>query len=120
MTILLGCIADDYTGATDLANTLVRPGLRTVQFFGPPEPGNTVPKTDAVVIALKSRTNPAGEAIELSLAGLDWLQGAGAAQYFFQILLHIRFDGKKQYRPRRRCLDGRIGHGFYHCLPGLP
>ncbi len=71
MTILLGCIADDYTGATDLANTLVRQGMRTVQFFGPPGPGNTVPETDAVVIALKSRTNPAGEAIEQSQAALD-------------------------------------------------
>ena len=43
-----------------------------------------MPKTDAVVIALKSRTNPAGEAIEQSLAALDWLQGGGAAQYFFK------------------------------------
>jgi uncharacterized protein YgbK (DUF1537 family) len=39
MTILLGCIADDYTGAMDLANTLVRQGMRTVRFFGPPGPG---------------------------------------------------------------------------------
>ncbi|MBT5897980.1 MAG: four-carbon acid sugar kinase family protein, partial [Rhodospirillaceae bacterium] len=84
MTILLGCIADDYTGATDLANTLVRQGMRTVQFFGPPGADVTVPEADAVVIALKSRTNPVAEAIGQSLDALRWLQGAGAAQFFFK------------------------------------
>ena len=56
--ILLGCIADDMTGATDLANTLVREGMRTVQMIGVPPPGIAVPDSDAVVVALKSRTAP--------------------------------------------------------------
>ena len=80
MTILLGCIADDYTGATDLANTLVRQGMRTVQLFGPPAPDLAVPEAEAMVIALKSRTNPVDQAIAQSLSALEWLQGAGAAQ----------------------------------------
>ena len=76
MTVLLGCIADDFTGGTDLAGMLVKAGMRTVQMIGvPQEPiGDDI---DAVVIALKSRTTPAAEAIEESLAALAWLQQAG-------------------------------------------
>ena len=81
MTILLGCIADDFTGATDLANTLVRQGMRTVQYFSPPDNDVVVPEADAIVIALKSRTNPVEEAITQSLDALQWLQKAGAAQF---------------------------------------
>ncbi|MBT3331924.1 MAG: four-carbon acid sugar kinase family protein, partial [Rhodospirillaceae bacterium] len=84
MTILLGCIADDFTGATDLANTLVRQGMRTVQYFSPPDNDVVVPEADAIVIALKSRTNPVEEAITQSLDALQWLQKAGAAQFFFK------------------------------------
>ena len=62
---LLGCIADDFTGATDLASTLVRQGMRAVQVIGVPD---RVPDADAVVVALKSRTVPAAEAVAQSLA----------------------------------------------------
>ena len=84
MSVLLGCIADDFTGATDLANTLVRHGMRTVQLFDVPGPDTPVPDTDAIVVALKSRTAPAAEAVEQSLASLAWLQAAGARQFFFK------------------------------------
>ena len=73
----LGCIADDFTGATDLANNLVRSGMRVVQTIGVP----TTPLSadvDAVVVALKSRTVPKAEAIAQSLAALKWLQAQGA------------------------------------------
>ncbi len=56
---LLGCIADDFTGATDLASTLVKNGMRTVQLIGVPADGDPVPDADAIVVALKSRTTPA-------------------------------------------------------------
>ena len=84
MPVLLGCIADDFTGATDLANTLVRQGMRAVQIFGVPGPETPVPDTDAVVVALKSRTAPAAEAVANSLASLDWLRAAGSRQIFFK------------------------------------
>jgi uncharacterized protein YgbK (DUF1537 family) len=84
MAVLLGAIADDFTGATDLANTLVRQGMRTVQLFGVPARGLPVPDVDAVVVALKSRTIPAGEAIAQSLAALNWLRRAGGRQFFFK------------------------------------
>jgi uncharacterized protein YgbK (DUF1537 family) len=68
MPILLGSVADDFTGATDLANTLVKAGMRTVQLLGVPRAGLSVPDADAVIVALKSRSNPASEAVESSLA----------------------------------------------------
>jgi uncharacterized protein YgbK (DUF1537 family) len=81
--LLLGCIADDFTGATDLANNLVRAGMRVVQAIGVPgAPLDT--EADAVVVALKSRTLPMGEAIAQSLAALRWLQAQGAQQIYFK------------------------------------
>ena len=69
MTILLGAIADDLTGATDLANTLVRQGMRTVQMIGVPT--RLVPDgVDAIVVALKTRAIAADEAVAQSLAAL--------------------------------------------------
>src|SRR5213596_2860705 len=84
MSVLLGAIADDFTGATDLCNTLVRRGLRTVQLIDVPSPATEVADAEAVVVALKSRTIPAAEAIEKSLAALAWLQQAGARQILFK------------------------------------
>ena len=84
MSVILGAIADDFTGATDLANTLVRQGMRTVQLIDVPPPGTPVPDVDAVVVALKSRTIAADDAVRQSLAALDWLRAAGCRQYFFK------------------------------------
>src|SRR5690349_14359446 len=81
---LLGCIADDFTGATDLASMLVRNGMRTVQVIGVPAPDEAPPEADAVVVALKSRTIPATDAVRQSLEALRWLQGAGCRQFFFK------------------------------------
>lgn len=78
---LLGCIADDFTGATDLANMLVRGGMRTVQTIGVPQQMPDV-AADALVIALKSRTIAVAEAIEQSLQALRWLQQQGCRQFF--------------------------------------
>jgi uncharacterized protein YgbK (DUF1537 family) len=83
MTLLLGCIADDFTGATDLAGILVKAGMRTVQLIGVPD-GPVPEGVDAIVVALKSRTLPAAEAVGESLAALHWLRAAGARQYFFK------------------------------------
>lgn len=82
--MLLGCIADDLTGATDLAMILVREGMRTVQIVGVPTASTQLPDADAVVIALKSRTIPPQEAVSQSLACCRWLKEAGALQIFFK------------------------------------
>ena len=81
--LLLGCIGDDFTGSTDLANTLVRNGMRTVQLLGVPDDA-IVPDADAIVIALKSRTSPVKDAIAESLAARRWLQRRGAKQLYFK------------------------------------
>ena len=69
MAALLGCIADDFTGGTDLAGMLVKHGMRTVQMIGVPQ-GRLPEDVDAVVVALKSRTTPVPEAVAESLAAL--------------------------------------------------
>ena len=84
MPLLLGCIADDFTGATDLANNLVRAGMRVVQTIGVPS-GPLSAEVDAVVVALKSRTIAAAEAVAQSLDALRWLQAQG-----------VHFDGMAQ------------------------
>ena len=83
MGLLLGCIADDFTGATDLANNLVRAGMRVVQTIGVPvEP---LPSDcNAVVIALKSRTIAPEQAVSQSLAALRWLQAHHVEQVYFK------------------------------------
>jgi len=78
----LGVIADDFTGATDVASMLVRAGMRTVQVIG--VPNGPAPQADAVVVALKTRTVPAADAVRESLAALRWLQAAGMRQCYFK------------------------------------
>jgi uncharacterized protein YgbK (DUF1537 family) len=84
MSVLLGAIADDFTGATDLCNTLVRHGMRTVQLIDVPSPDAEIVDAEALVVALKSRTIPAEEAVAKSLDALSWLRKAGAQQILFK------------------------------------
>jgi uncharacterized protein YgbK (DUF1537 family) len=85
VTLALGCIADDYTGASDLANTLTRAGLRTVQTIGVPSDDLKLPEVDAVVVSLKSRSIEAGLAVSRSRAAEKWLRGRGADHVLFKI-----------------------------------
>ena len=81
--MLLGSIADDFTGASDLANTLAKSGFRTTQFIGVPEKP-AAPDCEAGVVALKSRSIPAADAVAQSLAALGWLRAQGAEQFLFK------------------------------------
>ena len=119
MGVLLGCIADDFTGGTDLAGMLVKAGMRTVQMIGiPSEPiGNDV---DAVVIALKSRTAPAEEAIAESLAALHWLQKAGCHQYYFKYCSTFDSTAKGNIGPVAEALLKELGSGFSIACPAFP
>jgi len=85
VTLKLGCIADDYTGASDLANTLTRAGLRTVQTIGVPADDLALPEVDAVVVSLKSRSIEASLAVGRSRSAETWLRGRGAAHVLFKI-----------------------------------
>ena len=117
--MLLGCIADDFTGATDLASTLVRGGMRTVQTIGVPTPG-TMPDADAVVVALKSRTAPVGEAVRDSLLALERLRAAGARQIFFKYCSTFDSTDEGNIGPVADALASALGCGFALVCPAFP
>ena len=86
--MLLGVIADDFTGASDIANTLARgyggtPGLATIQFLGIPDKA-APQECEAGVVALKSRSIAAADAVQQSMAALRWLQAQGCRQIVFK------------------------------------
>ncbi|PSM40380.1 Hrp-dependent type III effector protein [Streptomyces dioscori] len=81
---MIGVIADDVTGATDVAVAFRRTGLRCGVYFGTPDASGVEPGLDVVVIALKSRTIPAPDAVKQSLAAAETLQTLGARQLFFK------------------------------------
>ncbi|SDV50379.1 3-oxo-tetronate kinase [Chitinasiproducens palmae] len=118
-TPLLGVIADDSTGATDLANTLVRGGMRTVQMIGVPT-GAAAAEADAIVVALKSRTNPAGEAIEQSLQALRWLKAQGCRQFFFKYCSTFDSTADGNIGPVAEALLDELGSDFAIACPAFP
>ncbi|WP_328726957.1 3-oxo-tetronate kinase [Streptomyces sp. NBC_00259] len=141
MGIRLGCIADDFTGATDLANNLVRAGMRVVQLIDVPPAGADRPAdtdieadadadtdtdtdlgvdADAVVIALKSRTVPAAEAVEASLRALAWLRAAGAEQIYFKYCSTFDSTPAGNIGPVTEALMDAIGADFTLATPAFP
>jgi uncharacterized protein YgbK (DUF1537 family) len=83
--LVLGCIGDDYTGSSDLANALTRAGLRTVQTIGVPVDDLVLPEADAVVVALKSRSIAPEAAVAMALPAQAWLKGRGARHLMFKV-----------------------------------
>ncbi len=118
MRLKLGCIADDFTGATDLANNLVRAGMRVVQTIGVPE--GPVAGVDAVVVALKSRTNPAAEAVAMSLDAARWLRAQGAAQLYFKVCSTFDSTAAGNIGPVAEALLAETGGGFAIVTPAFP
>lgn len=118
--LLLGCVADDFTGATDLASTLVKAGMRTVQLLGVPRPDLPVPDADAVIVALKSRSNPAPEAVSMSLQALDWLRRAGARQIYFKYCSTFDSTDKGNIGPVADALCDALGADFTVFNPAFP
>jgi uncharacterized protein YgbK (DUF1537 family) len=117
--MLLGCIADDFTGATDLANNLVRGGMRTVQTIGVPR-APLADEVDAVVVALKSRTNPAAEAVAQSLEALRWLEQAGCQQYYFKYCSTFDSTPAGNIGPVTEALMQALGCDFTIACPAFP
>lgn len=122
--MLLGAIADDFTGATDLCSMLVRGGMRTVQLIGVPGVDGPVPNSaqdaDAVVVALKSRTAPVGQAVAESLAALEWLRGAGCRQFFFKYCSTFDSTDQGNIGPVADALIDALGCGFALACPAFP
>ena len=117
--LLLGCIADDFTGATDLANNLVRAGMRVVQAIG--VPGKPLDAdVDAVVVALKSRTIAPAEAIAQSLEALHWLQAQGAQQIYFKYCSTFDSTPEGNIGPVTEALMEALGCDFTIATPAFP
>ena len=115
----LGCIADDFTGATDLANNLVRCGMRVIQTSGVPT-GPIRDEVDAVVVALKSRTSPAAEAVALSLEALHWLQANGAEQIYFKYCSTFDSTAQGNIGPVTEALLAALDSRFTIATPAFP
>ncbi|MBW8720287.1 MAG: four-carbon acid sugar kinase family protein, partial [Variovorax paradoxus] len=117
--LLLGCIADDFTGATDLANNLVRAGMRVVQAIGVPATPLDA-EVDAVVVALKSRTIAPAEAIAQSLEALRWLQAQGAQQIYFKYCSTFDSTPQGNIGPVTEALMEALKCGFTIATPAFP
>lgn len=118
--MLIGAIADDLTGATDLALMLARGGMHTVQVVGVPEEGFDYRGADAVVIALKSRTTPPAEAVEESLASLARLQEAGAKQIIFKYCSTFDSTAEGNIGPVTDALMEVMGETLTIVCPAFP
>ncbi len=117
--IQLGCIADDFTGATDLANNLVRAGLRVVQCIGVQD-GPLATDADAVVVALKSRTIAPADAVAQSLAALAWLRAQGAQQIYFKYCSTFDSTAQGNIGPVTEALMDALGAAFSITTPAFP
>lgn len=118
--MLLGVIADDMTGATDVALMLNRAGMRTVQIIGAPAPGARLPEADAVVVALKSRTNPVAQAVADSLAACEALLAAGAKQILFKYCSTFDSTPAGNIGPVADALAERLGAKLAIVCPAFP
>jgi uncharacterized protein YgbK (DUF1537 family) len=118
--MLIGCIADDLTGATDLGVTLAREGLSVTQVNGVPDASLEIPAADAVVVALKSRTNPSEEAVAWSLAALDWLKRRGTERIYFKYCSTFDSTPHGNIGPVTDALLGALGEDFTVATPAYP
>lgn len=119
MAPLLGCVADDSTGATDLASMLVGGGMRTLQTIGVPKAA-LPQEADAIVVALKSRSIAPDEAVAQSLAALEWLRAAGCQQFFFKYCSTFDSTDRGNIGPVTDALMVALGTDFTVACPAFP
>ncbi|TAU18853.1 3-oxo-tetronate kinase [Rhizobium ruizarguesonis] len=120
MAILLGSIADDYTGASDLANTLTKNGLRTVQTVGIPDPSLALPDVDAVVVSLKIRSVPASDAVAAAASAERWLRQRGAGHVLYKICSTFDSTDAGNIGPVTEALSDAAGGGVVLVTPAFP
>ena len=119
--IQLGCIADDFTGATDLANNLVRAGMRVVQTIGIPSGSfAALASVDAVVVALKSRSIRPEAAVAQSLAAMKWLKEQGAGQIYFKYCSTFDSTPQGNIGPVTEALMDALDCNFSISTPAFP
>jgi len=116
---ILGCIADDLTGATDLANNLVRAGMRVVLTIDIPAKEEHL-DADAIVVALKSRTIPASDAVTQSLEACRWLREQGTRQIYFKICSTFDSTPRGNIGPVIEALMDELRCSFCCVVPAFP
>ncbi|USE36208.1 3-oxo-tetronate kinase [Endozoicomonas sp. SCSIO W0465] len=117
--MLLGVIADDFTGATDIAGFLVENGMRTIQLNGIPDDRLDV-DVDAVVISLKSRSCPVDEAVNQSLSALNWLMAKNCQQFYFKYCSTFDSTAEGNIGPVTDALMSALGCDITIVCPALP
>ncbi len=117
--MLLGCIGDDFTGSSDIANTLARGGMRVTQYCGTPDRAAD-PAVEAGIIALKSRTEPVADAVSKSLAAADWLLAQGCQQIVFKICSTFDSTPEGNIGPVAEALAKHIGENRVVVCPAFP
>ncbi|MFQ5953560.1 MAG: 3-oxo-tetronate kinase [Kiloniellales bacterium] len=120
MTLLLGCVADDLTGATDLANALVRHGMRAVQIMEPEADLGGLDSAEAMVFALKTRTIPSEQAVDQSLKALSALRARGCRQFFFKYCSTFDSTDAGNIGPVTEALQDALGSGLAVACPAFP
>ena len=117
--MLLGCIGDDFTGSSDLANTLSKQGMRVTQFSGVPTT-NADSSVEAGVVALKSRSIPAQDAIAQSLQALEWLKAQGCTQFLFKYCSTFDSTAEGNIGPVAAALAEALGARKVVVCPAFP
>ena len=117
---MIAAIADDFTGATDVAVAFRQAGLRTAIRFGPPDGTTAAPACDALVVALKTRTVPGGEAVAASLRALDWLRNAGATRLYFKYCSTFDSTPAGNIGPVLDALSAALGAAQVVTTPAAP
>ncbi|MFQ8433641.1 3-oxo-tetronate kinase [Amaricoccus sp. W119] len=117
--MLLGCVGDDFTGSSDLGNTLAKQGMRVTQYRGVPE-DPAAPEVEAGIVALKSRTIPAAEAVAQSLAALEWLRAQGCRQILFKYCSTFDSTPRGNIGPVVEALADALGATRVIICPAFP
>ncbi|WP_417725995.1 3-oxo-tetronate kinase [Roseovarius sp.] len=117
--MLLGCIGDDFTGSSDLANTLTKAGMRSVQYVGVPDT-SAAATVEAGVVALKSRSIPVQDAVAQSLAALAWLQAQGCRQFLFKYCSTFDSTPEGNIGPVAEALADALGARQVIVCPAFP
>jgi uncharacterized protein YgbK (DUF1537 family) len=117
--MLLGCIGDDFTGSSDLGNTLTKAGMRVTQYVGVPN-APAASDVEAGIVALKSRSIPVEEAVKLSLAALDWLRAQGCTQFLFKYCSTFDSTPEGNIGPVAEALADALGARQVLVCPAFP
>lgn len=118
--IILGCVADDFTGASDAASFLRAAGLRVIMCTGIPETAEQISDCDAVVIALKCRSTPAAEAVRETAEAFRWLHSVGAKQLYYKYCSTFDSTREGNIGPVMDAALAETGEKYTVLCPALP